>query len=133
MALDSVNQILKRRSIVFLVSDFMADPESYRKELNITNKRHDVIAIDLNDPLDNSIGNVGLLAMEDPETGEIVWVDTSSRSWQNAYQQRMQFLETNKTRVFRQASIDHIDIHTDAEYTVPLTRFFKERSRRMRH
>ncbi len=78
MALDKVNQILKRRSIVFVISDFLSDPESYRKELNITNKRHDVIAVDLNDPLEMKMENVGLLALEDPETDDIVWVDTSS-------------------------------------------------------
>ena len=133
MALDKVNQILKRRSIIFLVSDFMADPQQYRQALSITNRRHDVIAVDLNDPLDSDIGDVGLLALEDPETGDIVWADTSSRRWQNAYHQQMETLEVDKSQVFRQASVDRIDINTDEEYTVPLTRFFKERSKRIRH
>lgn len=133
MALDKVNQILKRRSIVFLVSDFMADPEGYKQALSITNKRHDVIAVDLNDPLDTQIGNVGMLALEDPESGDIVWVDTSSRRWQHAYKQRMDALENKKTHVFKQSSVDRIDIYTDEEYTTPLTRFFQERSMRIRH
>ena len=133
LALDKVNQILKRRSIIFLVSDFMADPQQYRRALSVTNRRHDVIAVDLNDPLDTNIGNVGLLALEDPETGDIVWADTSSRRWQNAYRQQMETLEGDKSSVFRQASVDRIDIHTDEEYTLPLTRFFKERSKRIRH
>lgn len=133
MALDKVNQILKRRSIIFLVSDFMADPEGYSRALSVTNRRHDVIAVDLNDPLDTHIGNVGLLALEDPESGEIVWVDTSSSRWQNAYQNQMQQLENNKTRIFRKASVDRIDINTDLEYTVPLARFFQERVKRIRH
>ena len=111
----------------------MADPENYRRALSVTNRRHDVIAVDLNDPLDTEIGNVGLLALEDPETGDIVWADTSSRRWQNAYHEQMEKLENNKSRVFRQASVDHIDIHTDQEYTGPLTRFFKERAKRIRH
>jgi uncharacterized protein (DUF58 family) len=132
MALDKVNQILKHRSIVFLVSDFMADPRSYKRELIVTNRRHDVIAVDLNDPLDKEIGSLGLLALEDPESGEIVWADTSSRRWQQAYQQQMQHLEENKTQVFRQSSVDHIDIHTNQEYTIPLTRFFQERAKRYR-
>ncbi len=58
----------------------MAEPESYRRALSVTNRRHDVIAVDLNDPLDTQISNVGLLALEDPESGEIVWADTSSQS-----------------------------------------------------
>ena len=111
----------------------MAAPESYRRALSVTNRRHDVIAVDLNDPLDTEIGNVGLLAMEDPESGDIVWVDTSSRRWQKAYQQQMQQMEDGKMRVFRQASVDRIDIHTNQEYTIPLTRFFKERAKRIRH
>ncbi len=133
MALDKVNQILKRRSIVFLISDFMADPQGYRQALSITNKRHDVIAVDLNDPLDVHISPVGVLAIEDPESGEIVWIDTNSKRWQRAYQERMQQLETAKTQVFKQASVDHIDIYTNQEYTVPLARFFQERARRLRH
>ena len=133
LALENVNQILKRRSIIFLVSDFMADPQSYRQAMAITNRRHDLVAVDLTDPLESQIKNVGLLALEDPETGEIVWVDTGSKSWQAAYQQRLQQLETNKGRVFKQASVDRIDISTDRDYAGPLTAFFHERSRRIRH
>jgi uncharacterized protein (DUF58 family) len=133
MALEKVNQILKRRSIIFLVSDFLADPESYNKALSITNRRHDVIAVDLHDPLESEIKGVGLLALEDPETDEIVWVDTNSKAWQTAYSNNVQRLETGKTRVFRQSKVDHIDIGTDEDYTVPLTSFFRERARRIRH
>ncbi len=133
MALEKVNQILKRRSIIFLVSDFLANPESYRRELAVTNRRHDVIAVDLHDPLEENIGDVGLLALEDPETDEIVWVDTGSRAWRTSYQQRVQRLEAHKTRVFTQSSVDRIGIGTDEDYTAPLTGFFKERARRIRH
>ncbi|MFN2169981.1 MAG: DUF58 domain-containing protein [Candidatus Promineifilaceae bacterium] len=133
MALDKVNQILKRRSIIFLVSDFMADPESYRRQLSVTNRRHDLIAVDLNDPLDSEIADVGLLAVEDPESGAIEWIDTGNKKWQEAFRKRMAALETEKTRVFRQASVDRIDIQTDEEYSTALTRFFQDRSRRLRH
>jgi uncharacterized protein (DUF58 family) len=133
MALDTVNQILKRRSIIFLVSDFLANPESYRRELAVTNRRHDVIAVDLHDPLEENIGDVGLLALEDPETDEIVWVDTGSRAWRTSYRQGVQRLEAHKTRVFTQSSVDRIGIGTDEDYTAPLTGFFKERARRIRH
>lgn len=133
MALDKVNQILKRRSIVFLISDLMANPESYRKALNVTNKRHDVIAVDLHDPLENNIENVGLLTLEDPETGEIIWVDTGDRIWRNAYQERAQLLEVEKARIFKGASVDRIRIGTDEDYTAPLTTFFQERAKKIRH
>lgn len=132
MALDTVNQILKRRSIIFLVSDFIASPESYRRQLSITNKRHDVIGIDLHDPLEMNIRNVGLLALEDPETDEIIWVDTGNKSWQNAYSGRINQLETQKSQVFNHAGVDRIQIWTDQEYTEPLTAFFHNRARRIR-
>ncbi len=132
MALDKVNQILKRRSIVFVISDFLSDPESYRKALNITNKRHDVIAVDLNDPLEWKMENVGLLALEDPETDDIVWVDTGSRSWRDAYQEHAMRLEMDKSRVFKGASVDCINIQTGDDYTAPLTIFFQDRASRIR-
>jgi uncharacterized protein (DUF58 family) len=133
MALENVNQILKRRSIIFLVSDFVADPQSYRQAMAITNRRHDLIAVNLHDPLETGIGNVGLLALEDPETGEIAWVDTGSRRWQSAYRQQVEQREVSKSRVFRQSSVDRIDIGTDQDYAGPLTAFFQERARRIRH
>jgi len=132
MALDKVNQILKRRSIVFLVSDFMAEPESYRQAMAITNKRHDLIAIDLNDPLDTEISDVGLLALEDPESGEIVWVDTGDKAWQHAFAMKSDAFEVEKTAVFRKSGVDQININTNQEYTIPLTAFFYERANRRR-
>jgi uncharacterized protein (DUF58 family) len=133
MALDQVNRILKRRSIVFLISDLMVNPESYRKELDVTNRRHDVIAIDMHDPLESSIQDVGLLTLEDPESGEIIWVDTGDRTWRSAYQQRAQLLEAEKSRLFKRASVDRIRIATDEDYTSPLSKFFQDRARRIRH
>lgn len=132
MALDKVNQILKRRSIVFLVSDFLLPAESYRKELAITNKRHDVIAIDLHDPLELNINDVGLLTLQDPETDEFIWIDTSNRDWQKAYQLRIQLMEADKSRIFKSTGVDRISIGTGEDYTTPLTQFFHERSRRLR-
>lgn len=133
LALDTVNEILKRKSILFLVSDFLADPESYRKELSMTNKRHDVIAVDLSDPLESNIGKVGLMAMEDPETGQVAWVDTNDLNWQRAFHKRLAEQVMRKKRAFIQSGVDHIDIHTNEDYTVPLTAFFHQRAQRIRH
>jgi uncharacterized protein (DUF58 family) len=133
LALENVNQILKRRSIIFLVSDFVADPHSYRQAMAITNRRHDLIAVDLQDPLETDLADVGLLALEDPETGEIAWADTGSRQWQAAFRKQVAMLEQSKARAFRQSSVDRIDIGTDEDYAGPLTAFFQERARRIRH
>jgi uncharacterized protein (DUF58 family) len=132
LALDTVNQILKRRSIIFLVSDFLVPADSYQRELTVTNKRHDVISIDLHDPLEMSLQDVGLLALEDPETDEMVWVDTSDPNWKDSYQLRTQLLEADKARIFKQSSVDRINIATDEDYTASLTSFFQERARRIR-
>jgi uncharacterized protein (DUF58 family) len=133
LALDTINRLLKRRSIVFLVSDFMADPESYRSALAIANRRHDLVAIDLHDPLEMEMGNAGIVALEDPETGDIVWADTHSQAWRAAYRERMQARTAATSRLLRQAAVDCIAIGTDHDYTAPLAAFFQERSRRIRH
>lgn len=133
LALDTVNRILKRRSIIFLVSDFVADAESYRRALATTSRRHDLIAVDLHDPLEYKLLDVGLLVLEDPETGEVVWMDTRSRKGQAAYQDRIQHHQVDKALAFQQAAVDRIEISTHEDYTAPLTMFFRERSRRIRH
>ncbi|MCG3208446.1 MAG: hypothetical protein FOGNACKC_02051 [Anaerolineae bacterium] len=132
LALDSINQILKRRSIIFLISDFLANPDSYRQQLYITNRKHDVIAVDLSDPLESSMANVGLLALEDAESGEIIWVDTASREWQRNFSQQTRHFNAAKSRALASAGVDQIGIATDQDYVKALTLFFQQRSRRLR-
>ena len=127
LALDSVNRLLKRRAIIFVVSDFLADPDSYRGVLTVANKRHDVVAVDLRDPLETEIADVGLLALEDAETGEVVWVDTSSKRWRTAFAERQAALAAAKQQVFNRAQVDRIPITTAADYVVPLATFFQRR------
>jgi len=133
LALDTVNQIVKRHSIVFLVSDFLDDPARYRKALAMTNRRHDIIAVDLTDPLESNIANVGLLTLEDAETGDMIWVDTSDKKWQQAFHQRVAKLENEKYQAFVRASVDRIAVGTDKDYINPLTAFFQQRAKRIRH
>jgi uncharacterized protein (DUF58 family) len=133
LALDTINQILKRRSIVFLVSDFLADPQGYRLPLTLANRKHDVIAIDLHDPLETNIANVGLIALEDAESDELVWIDTGNRAWRRAFQQRVDQMEVAKNQALAQAGVDAIRINTDQDYVTALTRFFQQRAQRIRH
>ena len=133
LGLDTINHMLKRRGIVFLISDFLTPPERYRFALQISNRRHDVIAVNLDDPREVSEWpNVGLVALEDAETGQIQWVDTGSRRWREAFIDRVGELRSARSRVFRKAKVDQIDISTDAEYVTPLTTFFERRARRLR-
>jgi len=132
LALNMVNRVLKRSSIVFLISDFLAPPETYRSVLQISNRRHDVIAVNVTDPREEEWPKVGLLALEDAETGQTQWIDTSSRQWRESFTERVNELTTARERVFRKAKVDRINITTDAEYVTPLTKFFERRVRRLR-
>jgi uncharacterized protein (DUF58 family) len=133
LALDTINQIVKRRSILFMISDFLEDPANYRQALAMTNRRHDIIAVDLSDPMEHDIANVGLLTLEDAETGELTWVDTSDKKWQQAFHQRVDKLEEEKYQAFIRSSVDRINIGTDMDYINPLTGFFQQRAKRIRH
>lgn len=132
-ALEYMNRTIKRRGIVVLVSDFQADPESYRKALNIAGKKHDVIAIDLRDPMESEIARVGLLALQDAETGEIVEVDTSDKGWREAFAKRINEYETAKRRVWNGARVERIALETPDDHIGALTRFFRGRMKRMAH
>ena len=129
-ALDTINRVVKHRSIIFLISDFLVEPESLRRPLAATNRRHDVIALDLHDPMEHQIPDVGLMALEDAETGELEWVDTSNKAWREAFEARTLDLEQQKRRLLSSLAIDHIQISTDKDYVVELNEFFARRSRR---
>jgi uncharacterized protein (DUF58 family) len=132
LALDTINQILKRRSIIFLVSDFLDDPKSYTKSLHMANRKHDVIAVDLHDPLEAGIANVGLLTLEDAESGELVWIDTSDPAWRRKFVTQKQQFEVAKKKALAQAGVDQVHIQTDQDYIKALTLFFQKRARRQR-
>ena len=127
-ALDDVN----RSSIIFVISDFLDNPDSYRRALSVTRRRHDVIAVDLEDPMEREIGDVGLLALEDAESGEIVWVDSSSKAWRAQFAQQNGRFATAKTKLFQRTGVDHIQISTGKDYVNELLRFFARRARRLR-
>jgi len=132
LGLETLNHMLKRRSIIFLISDFLSPPDGYRRILQVSNRRHDIIAVTLSDPREHVWPNVGLVALEDAETGQVQWVDTSSRQWQQAFIERVGELRVARERVFRRAKVDRIDITTDRDYVIPLANFFEKRVRRIR-
>ena len=131
LALDTVHQMLKRRSIVFLVSDFLADPESYRQAMLVANRRHDVVAFDLSDPLEHEIADVGILALEDAESGQLRWVDTGSGEWRREFSERTARLEERKREVMIAAGVDRISVTTERDYVAEVGAFFKDRLRRL--
>jgi uncharacterized protein (DUF58 family) len=131
LALETINRILKRRGIIFLVSDFLADPAGYRRALAVTNRRHDVVAIDLHDPLERQIAPVGLLALEDAETRALVWVDTADPTWRAAFHQQVAQQQEAKRQAMNKAGVDRIAVTTAEEYVIALTKFFQKRARRL--
>ena len=130
LALDTVNRVLKRRSIVFLVSDFIAPAESYETALTISAQRHDVIAVDLHDQADREIPRVGIVALEDAETGELVWIDTDDDVWRDSFSAHVEYHEESKNQIIRSSGIDRISVTTGRDYVAGLNEFFRRRARR---
>ena len=131
LALDTVHQMLKRRSIIFLVSDFLVDPQSYRQAMLVANRRHDVVAFDLSDPLEHEISEVGVIALEDAETGELRWVDTGYGHWRREFYETVARMEEEKKEVLAAAGVDRVSVSTDRDYVAEVGAFFKDRLRRL--
>ncbi|MXY44107.1 MAG: DUF58 domain-containing protein [Dehalococcoidia bacterium] len=131
LALDTINVLLKRRSIVFVISDFLAEPESYRRALFATSRRHDVVAFDLDDPLEREIADVGIIALEDAETGQLRLVDTSSSVWRRTFSEKVARFVEEKREVFSSAAVDRVNVTTDRDYVAEVASFFKNRLRRL--
>ena len=131
LALNTVHRMLKRRGIVFLVSDFLADPESYRQAMLVANRRHDVVAFDLSDPLEKEIANVGVIALEDAESGQLRWVDTGNRDWRREFGDKVSRLAEGKRDVLTAAGVDRVSVTTEKDYVAEVGAFFKTRLQRL--
>ena len=127
-ALDYLNHVLKKRSIVFVISDFM--DSGYEASLRIAGKRHDLIGIRLLDPRENELPRMGLVTFRDAETGEQRWVDTASTGVLAAFRAYRRAVEDSRRTTFVKAKLDSIDIRLDKPYMKPLTDFFRLRERR---
>lgn len=125
-----LNDVVKRHAIVFLISDFIG--ENYEKILQVTNKKHDCVSIVLSDPREKKLPDVGLLEMEDSETGERILVHTGDRTFRQSYEKLIQEEDRRRKNLFRKVGVDSIDIWSDKPYVSPLYTFFKMRSRRAR-
>ena len=129
VALDLLGGIGKRRTVAFLISDFIA--EAYEKPLKVVAAKHDLIPIQVVDPREDELPDVGLALIEDLETGEIVEVDTSNREVRAAYTREAQKKRANRERLFKRLSLDHVTVGTDRDYVRPLTELFRLRQRRL--
>ncbi len=127
-ALEHMNHAIKKKSIVFLISDFM--DEGYEKILRIVGKKHDLIGIVINDEREKSIPKMGLVKFTDVETGNERWIDTSSPKVQNWISQYYQRLISERKTLFIKSRLDSIEIKTGENYVTPLVNFFRLRERR---
>ena len=93
LALENFNNMVKRKSIAFVLSDFI--DENYADELRHIAKKHDVIGVKIHDQLDNELPNIGLLQVQDVETNETKWIDTNDTETQRTYKERARFYDKN--------------------------------------
>lgn len=129
-ALEYLNKVVNRRSIVFLVSDFLTS--DYTTALRIANKRHDMVAVTITDPRELDIPRVGFLELEDAETGEEILIDTNDDKWRRMYHDDSVAAHKIRDQLFLSMGVDAIHIQTDQPYIDPLIQFFKIRERQHR-
>jgi uncharacterized protein (DUF58 family) len=135
-ALDVASHLLHRRAIVFLISDFQAPGDPARNRANLrramrqTNRRHDLVAVHIEDPAERTLPNLGLLSIEDAETGEVVELDTANPRIRARFNATARERARRLVNDLRSEGVDTLELTTDAPYMPALQRFFKNRERR---
>jgi uncharacterized protein (DUF58 family) len=127
-ALEYLNHAIKKRSIVFLLSDFM--DEGYEKILRVVGKRHDFIGIVMGDKRENEIPKMGLVKFTDAETGEERWIDTNDLKMRKHLLEVRQKITEQRKLLFIKSRLDSIEIQTGQNYVKPLVQFFRVRGKR---
>jgi uncharacterized protein (DUF58 family) len=129
-AIEHLNLVVHKRSVVFLISDLL--DQGFEQSLRVANRRHDIIIIQVIDPREKDLPNVGILELRDAETGEIALVDTSLEWVRNTFRENWSRNQSRLARLFESHRMDHVTIETSKPYDIPLVRFFKERAKRIR-
>ncbi len=124
-ALEYLSRVIKKRSIAFLLSDFKSEP--FEKPLKIVARKHDVIALNVEDPAEAALPDVGFAPLLDQETGEVIWTDTSSKKVRQNYLEKEQERKTALSKLFMLSGTDHTTISTTSDYVKPLMNLFKQR------
>ena len=133
-ALRFFTHAIKKRSTVFLISDFMlrssGDMPAIRDGLRIANRKHDLIVLQTTDPGERRLPDIGLVRMLDPETRQTGWIDTSSRKVREHYDNWWNSMQSELETIFRSSGIDYISLLTTQDYVNPLIQLFKKRGRK---
>ena len=127
-ALEYMNNAIKKKSIVFLISDFM--DSGYEKILRIVGKKHDLVGIVINDRREFQLPKIGLVKLTDSETGQERWLDTSDSKVQRTIKEVKQQIIQNRKSLFLSSRLDSIEINTGENYVKPLVQFFRTREGR---
>ena len=129
-ALDYLNRVQKRKSVVFLISDFLQTKSDTFSKLSLTNQRHDLISIALSDPRENEIPNVGLITLEDAETGELIEVNTVDSSVRKRYQNQAKQRRLLFNKRMLHNGLDYVQVGTDEPYLPALRQLMARRASR---
>ncbi|MDR9398430.1 DUF58 domain-containing protein [Salibacter sp.] len=127
-ALKFINSAIKKRSIVFLLSDFIDD--DFQNALKISNKKHDLVALHVRDRQEETLPNIGLAPLQDPESGKTQWVDTSSKRIRDEYEKQRKIAVLKLQDMFTKSGVDTASLYTGESYTKPLMNLFKQRELR---
>lgn len=128
VALHYLTKVLSKRAIVFVISDFM--DRDFSTALRIANRRHEIIPVFVSDPMEYQLPNLGLIHVEDPESGERLLIDSSSKKVRATYETIMAKRKLDIEKMFQRNKMDMINVQTSTDYVAPLVRYFKRRSRR---
>ncbi len=127
-ALGFLSRVTIRKSVCFLVSDFLA--RDYESAVRIARRRHDLIPVVITDPREMELPSAGFVELEDPETGEVVLIDTASARLRKRFAAQRREAVAARVSMFRKMDTETIDVRTDRPYVEPLIRFFRKRERR---
>ncbi len=130
LALEYLSRIIRRRSAVFLVSDFLS--EGFERALRLANRKHDIVAIHIVDPRELELPKVGYLELEDLESGEQLLVNTHDGRVRRLFHEKASDSMLQKEKLFKQMNVDSIVIRTERSYVEPLITFFRMRAKRFR-
>jgi len=128
MALRYLNKVIKRKAVVFILSDFF--DSGYEKSMKIVSKKHDLIAISINDPRESVLPDAGLIQAEDPESLKRIIINTSDKDVRNKYKELNSLRKDQRDYFLKTMNVDHVEISTDRPYVNPLVSFFKTRIKR---
>lgn len=128
VALEYYAEVMKTTGVAFLASDFF--DRDYEKALRRVGRKHDLIALRMRDKREVEVPRVGKIEMQDAESGDVFWVDTSSYAFQKQFKETVNQFEAQLATSFAQAEVDRLDLWTDEDYFARVVSYFRQRVRK---